>query len=253
LLGLENPTSSASIAHDFTTKGGFFGYTTTFLDDSTRLSTITGASIQKYQIPINPGQPVFPGLTATIFGAPGTYGDSAKINEVQYEKNAYAVLAWQHTTGDLDMQLAYFSRYNSLNFVPDIYGDLLFNGVASDVYRSSFMNGLQGDNAYKINDVHTIRFGFNSSAEQGIVRTVSTVEPAAGGVATGGPYTFADPSIKMGYLAGVYLQDEWRLTPQLTSTGARDSTRWRWRWWGSRRFRSFQWRRCPRSTFPPSR
>ncbi len=107
-----------------------------------------------------------------IFGATATGGDSAKINEVQYEKNAYAVLAWQHTTGDLDMQLAYFSRYNSLDFVPDVYGDILFNGIASDVYRSSFMNGLQGDNAYKINDVHTIRFGFNSSVEQGIVRTV---------------------------------------------------------------------------------
>ena len=107
LLGLENPTGSASIAHDFTTRGGFFGYTTTFLDDSTRLSTITGASIQKYQIPINPGAPVFPGLQP-IFGANPTGGDSAKVNEVQYEKNAYAVLAWQHTTGDLDMQLAYF-------------------------------------------------------------------------------------------------------------------------------------------------
>ena len=179
LLGLENPTSSASIAHDFTTRGGFFGYTTTFLDNSTRLSTITGASIQKYQIPINPGAAVFPGLQP-IFSAPATFGDSSKINEVQYEKNAFAVLAWQHTTGDLDMQLAYFSRYNSLDFVPDIYGDLLFNGIASDVYRSSFMNGLQGNNAYKINDVHTIRFGFNSSVEQGIVRTVSTVEPGPG-------------------------------------------------------------------------
>jgi hypothetical protein len=232
LLGLENPTSSASIAHDFTTKGGFFGYTTTFLDDSTRLSSITGASIQKYQIPINPGAAVFPGLQP-IFGATATGGDSAKTNEVQYEKNAFAVLAWQHTTGDLDMQLAYFSRYNSLDFVPDLYNDLLFNGIASDVYRSSFMNGLQGDNAYKITDVHTIRFGFNSSMEQGIVRTVSTVEPGPGCpsacVATGAPFTFADPSIKMGYLAGVYLQDEWRLTPQLTlNWGARFDEMWQY-------------------------
>jgi TonB dependent receptor len=227
-LGLENPTASAGALHDFTTRGGFFGYTTTFLDDSTRLSSIVGTNTVKYQIPTNPGQPVFPGLFP-IFGANATGGDSAKINEVQYEKNAYAVLAWQHTTGDLDMQLAYFSRYNSLDFVPDVYGDILFNGVASDVYRSSFMNGLQGDNAYKINDVHTVRFGFNSSVEQGIVRTVSTVEPAAGGVATGGPFTFADPSIHMGYLAGVYLQDEWRLTPQLTlNWGARFDEMWQY-------------------------
>ena len=184
----------------------------------------------KYQIPTNPGQPVFPGLFP-IFGATATGGDSAKINEVQYEKNAYGVLAWQHTTGDLDMQLAYFSRYNSLLFVPDVYGDILFNGIASNVYRSSFMNGVQGDNAYKINDVHTIRFGFNTSVEQGIVRTVATVEPCcdAAGNATGGPFSFADPSIKTGYLAGVYLQDEWRLTPQLTlNWGARFDEMWQY-------------------------
>jgi hypothetical protein len=229
-LGLENPTPNATALHDFTTRGGFFGYTSTFLDDWNRVSTITGAQILKYQIPTNPGQPVFPGLFP-IFGAPATGGDSAKINEVQYEKNAYGVLAFQHSYAGLDAQLAFFSRYNSLNFVPDIYGDILFNGIASNVYRSSFMNGVQSDNAYKINDVHTVRFGFNSSVEQGIVRTVSTVEPCcdAMGNATGGPFTFADPSIKTGYLAGVYLQDEWRLTPQLTlNWGARFDEMWQY-------------------------
>jgi hypothetical protein len=229
-LGLENPTPNAGALHDFNTRGGFFGYTSTYLDDWTRVSTITGASVVKYQIPTNPGQPVFPGLFP-IYGVNATGGDSAKINEVQYEKNAYAVLAWQRSLGDVDMQLAYFSRYNSLEFVPDIYGDILFNGVASNVYRSSLMNGVQGDGAYKINEVHTVRVGFNSSAEQGTVRTVSTVEPCcnAMGDATGGPFTFTDPSIKTGYLAGVYMQDEWRLTPQLTlNWGARFDDRWQY-------------------------
>jgi hypothetical protein len=222
-LGLENPTPNATAIHDFTTRGAIFGYTTTFLDDWTRFSTITGAQTLKYQIPTNPGQPVFPGLQP-IFGAPGNGGDSAKINQVQYEKNSYAVGAWQRSYGGLDSQIAVFSRYNSLLFVPDLYGDLLFNGVASNVYRESFMNGVQSDNAYKLNDAHTIRAGFNSSVEQGIVRTISTVEPCcdAGGNATGGPFTFADPSIKTGYLVGGYIQDEWRLTPQLTlNYGAR--------------------------------
>jgi TonB dependent receptor len=228
-LGLENPTGSATIAHDWDTRGGFFGYTSTFLDESTRISSITGAQTVKYQIPINPGQQVFPGLFP-IYGAPATGGDSAKINEVQYEKSAYAVLAWQKSLGDIDMQLAWYTRYNSLLFAPDVYGDLLFNGVASNVYRSSLMNGLQGDNAYKVNDAHTLRFGFNSSVEQAIVRTVSTVEPVdATGTATGGPFTFADPSIKTGYLAGVYLQDEWRLARQFTlNYGARFDDMWQY-------------------------
>jgi hypothetical protein len=116
-LGLENPTGSATIAHDWDTRGGFFGYTSTYLDESTRISSITGAQTIKYQIPINPGQQVFPGLFP-IYGAPATGGDSAKINEVQYEKSAYAVLAYQKSLGDLDMQAAWFTRYNSLQFVP---------------------------------------------------------------------------------------------------------------------------------------
>jgi TonB dependent receptor len=134
------------------------------------------------------------------------------------------VVAWNKSLGDIDLQIAYFIRYNSLLFVPDLYGDLLFNGVASNVYRSSFMNGVQSDNAYQVNGSHTLRFGFSSSVEQGIVRTISTVEPCcdATGAATGGPFTFNDPSIKTGFLAGAYLQDEWRITPQfILNYGAR--------------------------------
>lgn len=227
-IGLNNLTSSGEAIHDNTTQGKFFGYTSTYLDDWTRISTITGASITKYQIPNNPGQAGFPGLMP-IYGV--TTYDSAKLNDQQYEKNAYGVLAWQRSLGDIDLQLAYFSRYNSMNYVPDVVGDLFFNGIASNVLRSSFMNGVQADGAYKINDVHTVRAGFNSSVEQGIVRTISTAEPCcdALGNATGGPFTFTDPNYKTGYLAGGYLQDEWHLTPQLTlNLGLRFDQMWQY-------------------------
>jgi hypothetical protein len=118
-IGLNNLTSSGEAIHDNTTQGKFFGYTSTYLDDWTRISTITGASITKYQIPNNPGQAGFPGLMP-IYGV--TTYDSAKLNDQQYEKNAYGVLAWQRSLGDIDLQLAYFSRYNSMNYVPDVVG-----------------------------------------------------------------------------------------------------------------------------------
>jgi hypothetical protein len=227
-IGLNNLTSSGEAIHDNTTQGRFFGYTSTFLDESTRLSSITGVSIVKYQIPNNPGQAGFPGLMP-IYGV--TNYDSAKLNDQQYEKSAYGVLALQKSLGDIDLQLAYFSRYNSVNYVPDVVGDLFFNGVASNVLRSSFMNGVQADGAYKINDVHTVRAGFNSSVEQGIVRTVATAEPCcdALGNATGGPFKFTDPNYKTGYLAGGYIQDEWRLTDQLTlNLGLRFDQMWQY-------------------------
>ena len=149
--------------------GRFFGYTSTLLDKSTRLSTITGVSVQRFQIPNNPGQPTinqsggsFPGMT--VYGI-SSY-NSANLNENQYEKNAYGVVAWQRSVGDVNAQLSYFSRYASVHFVPDIVGDMLFNGVATDVLRTSFVNGLQGDGAYRMTDAHTLRAGFTASGEQ---------------------------------------------------------------------------------------
>jgi hypothetical protein len=53
-----------------------------------------------------------------------------------------------------------------LHFWPDPTGDLLINGVASSVYRQSYVNGIQEDTAWRIADAHTLRFGFTTSAER---------------------------------------------------------------------------------------
>ena len=57
------------------------------------------------------------------------------------------------------MQLSYFTRYSSVHFVPDTIGDLVFNGVASNVFRSDYANGVSADAAYRLNDAHTLRGG----------------------------------------------------------------------------------------------
>ena len=44
-----------------------------------------------------------------------------------------------------DVQLSYFNRYSSVHFIPDPIGDIIFNGVASEVFRSDFANGVTGD------------------------------------------------------------------------------------------------------------
>jgi outer membrane receptor protein involved in Fe transport len=212
-LGLENPTPSLNALHDNTNLGRFFGYTSTQLDESTRLSSIVGVAVQKYQIPDNPGQP--------LFGLPSAFGistaDSANINQNQYEKNAFSVLAWQRSVGDVDLQFAYYNRYSDVHFVPDPVGDLLFNGVASDVFRSSFLNGISGDGAWRVNDAHTLRGGFFIQGEQTQIKNFDT---AANLDATGNPtsslVSVADGSSLFGWQLGGYVQDEWRLTDKLT-------------------------------------
>jgi hypothetical protein len=109
------------------------------LDDTTRLTYLSGLSVNSYQIPNTPGQ--MPQFTA--FGQSNF--DSSQLNENQVERSFYNVLALQKTMGVFDTQLAYFSRYSTLHFVPDLLGDLLFNGIASDVTRKSLLDGIEGD------------------------------------------------------------------------------------------------------------
>jgi outer membrane receptor protein involved in Fe transport len=223
-LGIENPTDSYSAIHDRTYQGNFFSYTSTVLDPQTRVSTIFGSTTNRFQIPNNPGQA--PGFTA--FGVSNF--DSALLNEHQAEQNTFGVLALQKSVNGLDFQLAAFSRYSTLHFVPDTIGDLVFNGIASDVYRRGFANGLQGDGSYKLNDSHTLRAGFTVTGESTLVSNDSTVLPLdAFGNPIDAPFTVTDSNSKLGWVAGVYLQDEWKVTDQLTlNVGLRFDQMWQY-------------------------
>ncbi|HEX3439356.1 MAG TPA: TonB-dependent receptor [Pseudolabrys sp.] len=222
-LGIENPTSSYSAIHDRTYQGNFFSYTSTLIDDSTRVSTIFGNTTNSFQIPNNPNQPFAPGVTSA-FGVSNF--NSANLNEHQTEQNTFGVVALQKSLNDLDLQIAAFTRYSTLHFVPDTVGDVLFNGQATDVYRASTATGLQGDGAYRLNDQHTLRAGFTATLENTNVSNVSTVLPDTG---VDAPFTITDNNSKLGGVAGVYLQDEWRITDKLTlNYGLRFDQMWQY-------------------------
>jgi len=212
-LGIENPTPNKSAIHDHTDQGKGFVYLSTLLDETSRIVFIGGSSSSSYQIPNNPGQPA-------AFGAQPY--DSAFLNERQTENTQFGVLAYQKSINGLDMQLAAFTRYSTLHFTPDVAGDLAFNGVASDVYRRSQTTGIQSDNAYRLTDDHTVRFGFQLSGEQSLVNNTSTVFPvdASGNpiINASSPFTFTDSSSKLGWLLSTYASDEWKITNQLTLT-----------------------------------
>jgi outer membrane receptor protein involved in Fe transport len=221
-LGVENPTPSHEAIHDRTRQGRFFGYASYAMDDATRLTFLTGTSAAKFQIPNNSGQePQFAAFGVDWF-------DSSRLNDNQVERNFYNVLALTHSAGDIDAQLSYFSRYSTVHFMPDRVGDLIFNGVASDVYRSGFVNGLQGDGAYRIGDGHTLRAGFAVSAEKTRVVNSSTVLPLdANGDPFDAPIGVYDPNSKLGWIASVYAQDEWKITDRLTlNAGLRFDQMW---------------------------
>jgi outer membrane receptor protein involved in Fe transport len=219
-LGIENPTPAPEAIHDHTAQERGFAYVSTVIDPTSRLAYIGGTYNGAFQIPNNPGQPT----NFTAFGLNSF--DSAQLNERQYEFTNFNVFAYQKSMGDFDYQISYFNRYNQVHFRPDLVGDILINGVASDVYRQSFTNGIQEDTAYRIGYAHTLRFGFFASAERSLVNNVSQVlpvDPVTGnqtdpitGAPFGPPFTVFDSSSKLGWLLGTYVQDEWKINNQLT-------------------------------------
>ncbi len=222
-VGIENPTPAYNAIHDFSQQERGFAYMSAFVNPTTRVSLIAGTANNNFQIPNNPGQPIGQnGLVTNAFGV--TSFDSAQLNENQWELTHFGVLSVQTSHDGFDGQLSYFTRYNNLHFLPDPVGDLLLNGIASTVTRTSYTNGIQGDGSYQLNTAHTIRAGFTVSGEQVFVGNTSLVEPCmiCDGTDNGQPFPITDNVSKLGVLMGVYAQDEWKLTNQLTiNTGLR--------------------------------
>jgi outer membrane receptor protein involved in Fe transport len=211
-LGIENPTGSARPLHDYTDQYKGFGFFTYQIDPTSKLNLILSGGQSSFQIPNNPNQtPAYMLANVPSFS-------SSILNEHQTEKNYYGILAWQKTIGDLSFQISAFSRFSSTHYTPDQVGDLIFNGVASDVNRSIVSNGFQADGSYKINDHHTLRGGMSFTEEAAKVTNADSVfsTNAMGSQLSDTPFVINDNTNKMGYLYGVYLQDEWKPFDKLT-------------------------------------
>jgi len=220
-IGIENPTSSATPIHDDTDQYKGFTYMSYILDDTSRISVMGSASYSSFQIPNTPGLP--PGTSPDgDQWLPGTF-NSANLDENQSEQNYYGIVAYQKSVGDLNAQVAAFGRDSGVHFTPDTTGDLYFNGVASNVKRTLYAGGMQADVSYAINDQHTLRGGVMVLQEISPENTTTTVFPVdSSGNPTNSPFPIVDDTTQRALFYGVYLQEEWKITPKLTlNTGAR--------------------------------
>jgi outer membrane receptor protein involved in Fe transport len=143
--------------------------------------------------------------------------NSADLNENQNEQNYYGVVTYQKSAGDLNLQVSAFGRDSGVRFTPDPVGDLYFNGVASDVGRTLYSAGWQGDGSYEASDRHTVRGGAIVLDESVDADSTTTLFPVdANGNPTGPAFPLVANGTLHGLFAGLYLQDEWTITPKLT-------------------------------------
>ncbi|HUH54442.1 MAG TPA: TonB-dependent receptor, partial [Rhodanobacter sp.] len=170
--GIENPTASRKPIHDHTNQARGFGDISYLINDSTRLSFLFGVSNNRFEIPNNPNQ-------QPEFGYLGTVDfNSADLNERQRENTRFGVLALQGKLGATNYQVSLGQRYTSVAYSPDRIGELMFNGVASDVGRSNRASTLQADFAMPMGSSHTLRYGVYGSFERAASGNDAWVFPA---------------------------------------------------------------------------
>ncbi|WP_036139302.1 TonB-dependent receptor [Luteibacter sp. 9135] len=211
-VGIENPTASRTAIHDHTNQVKAFGDVSYLINNDTRISFMFGATNNRFEIPNNPGQTAqFGYLDVTNF-------DSAQLDERQQEKTRFGVLSLQGKMGDTAYQVSAGERYSSLDFTPDDIGDLMFNGVASDVRRANRATTLQADFATPLGDSHTLRYGVYGEFERATSTNNALVFPADGdgNQTSTTPLNILDSSRILARTYALYLQDEWSIGDKWT-------------------------------------
>jgi outer membrane receptor protein involved in Fe transport len=212
-LGIESPDGRSTPLHDRTKQTHAFGYLEDLIDADNRLSLIMAVANGQFQIPDRAGRVPDEGLN--VDGRADF--PSAALSDSQREQTSFAIVGWQHSHGALDAQTSLTVRSSTLQFTPDPLGDLLFDGLAQSADKRNLALDWQGDAAYQVNDAHTVRAGGFVQSDRSISRTRSVVLPVVNDVQQSAtPVTLIDNGARTEHIESLYLQDEWRWTPNLT-------------------------------------
>ena len=119
-IGIENLASSFSARNDGTNQARGFAYVSGILNDTKRLTLMTGMSYGDFRVPTRNG--LQPGLGLTVNGVSDF--DSSTLRQRQFQQ--FGILSLQKQAGPVDVQASVFTRYDSLRYSPDPLGGLLF-------------------------------------------------------------------------------------------------------------------------------
>ena len=227
-LGIESPDGRANPLHDRTEQFQGFAYLEDTISDSSRVSAIFGDSNQRFQIPdlsggVNGGLTFGPNPDPALnpllsVNGQTTYA-SQMLNENQREATQYGVVSLLHTGDKLTTQVSLFARYSTLDFSPDVLGDLLYNGIAQQASKSDTAGGVQAEGVYHLAAAHTVRGGIIAQIDRSTSQTTSQIiplDPVTGLQSSQQPATVIDNGARTSETFSAYLQDEWKIAEPLT-------------------------------------
>lgn len=234
--GIDGVTPALTQSHDRSMQQHAFAYLDKIIDGENRIAFIGGLFNGYFEIPNNPATPPFPGI-GYLNGLPVSAFNPAELDERQTEISQFAVLSYLHSGSAIDFRVSAFTKYSTLDFRHDpTLADIVFNGVAQNASLRSFANGVQLDASGRIGTDHTLRAGVLLQAERFTSHTDSWVllqdgvdslgNPTFGSTAQTSTPTEIPASIaKTGWTYSAWLQDEWKIRPDLTlNYGARFDT-----------------------------
>lgn len=215
-IGIENPTNSFRPVHDVTQQEKAFGYFSWRLDDVSRLSVITSASHADFELPNTPGLPKLYQVAGTRWDDPSV--QSRLLDDSQTEQNYYAVVSYQRSQDKLNLQVSPYFRYGRIDYTPDPVRDLVFQGVAEHEVNDFTTGGVQFDLSWEIAPHHTMRAGLLGQYTSERLDTNSLAFPVdgEGRQLSTQPLRLIDNTGNWSVEAGAYLQDEYRITKNLT-------------------------------------
>jgi outer membrane receptor protein involved in Fe transport len=212
-LGFSSAVPAPDPIHDAVTQGQGFAYLTYALGPATKLSLISGITLGFNQFPNQPNLlPEFQLKNVNPASHPSSAIDSG-LNQQDY----YGVLALNGAMGqDWHYQVGYSAHCNTLRFYPDPIGDLIYQGIASNVFTSDLSNTLQGDLTYHLGSTQALRGGFYLG-EYGVESDqTSQVFPIVAGAPSNLPISVTANLNKVNLVYSVYFEDTWQIANRLS-------------------------------------
>ncbi|WP_415526979.1 TonB-dependent receptor [Gluconobacter sp.] len=223
-IGIENPSNTFRAVHDVTEQEKAFSYLSYHIDDASRVTLLTSASYADFEIPnsfktFDVNSPDY----TTIYDTAGVNPHDpsmnwANLNDSQTEQNYYAVLSYQRTTDKMNFQASPYFRYGRIDYTPDRDRDLIYQGVSEHEVNDFTTGGMQFDLSYEIARHHTLRAGLlgQYTSEKLDTNTLAFPVDEAGNQSSNVPVRLIDNTGNWSVEAGAYIQDEYKITKNLT-------------------------------------